>query len=301
MDIISSGEAHYYLLKPFRQEDVAALARHITAQQSELRNQKLAMTLSTFTGLPVPQRFQNRLTYLLSKPNVPLHEIIGEIEKNPGLLAKILRIANSMHYWTRSPIVSLREAIIFIGIEYLETLVMASDVFENIMKSARRDVRNMYETLWNSSLRRAVIAKRIAEKSGMRKETSTIHVAALLQDIGLLARLCLEPDAYMKMGLFAEEQHVSLYAAEMRIFTTTHDELGGGLLKRWNFPHEVVFAITNHHCEIFGDKITEIVQLSDALDVSGRAEPHDEGILPHINIWKEEFEGMFVEDQTQSH
>ncbi len=287
LDIISTGDAQYYLMKPCKQEEVGALAEQVIKTQMELQNQKLSQTLSTFRDLPVPQKFQSCLSYLLHKPAISFNEIIVEIEKNPGLVAKVLHIANSVHYWTRSPIVSLREAIIFIGTEYLETLVMAVDVFENMVNVARRDIRENYETLWNSSLRRALIAKRIAENSDMVRDASAVHVAALLQDMGLLARLCLEPEKYIAMINLATNDHISQYGAELRVFSTTHDELGSALLHRWNFPHEVVFAVANHHGESFGDQITQVVQIADALDPVGCVEPHDEALFPQIIEWGE--------------
>jgi putative nucleotidyltransferase with HDIG domain len=287
LDTIGRGDAQYYLMKPCKQEEVGALAEQVIKTQMELRNKKLSQTLASFRNLPVPQKFQNRLNYLLSKSMISLNEIIAEIEKNPGLAAKVLHIANSVHYWTRSPIVSLREAIIFIGTEYLETLVMAADVFENIVNAARGDIRELYETLWNSSLRRALIAKRMAEKSDMMRDASAVHVAALLQDIGLLARLCLESDKYLTMVNFAATEHISQYGAELRVFSNTHDELGAALLNRWNFPHEIVFAVANHHGETFGDQITQVVQIADALDPVGCVEPHDEVLFPQVVEWGE--------------
>ncbi|HVN48863.1 MAG TPA: HDOD domain-containing protein [Bacteroidota bacterium] len=300
IDIIGTGDAQFYLMKPCKQNEVGALAEQVIKRQMELQNQKLSQTLSTFKNLPIPQKFQNRLSYLLHKPAISLNEIIVEIEKNPGLVAKVLHIANSVHYWTRSPIVSLREAIIFIGIEYLETLVMAVDVFENMVNVAHRDIREHYETLWNGSLRRALVAKRIAENFDMVRDASAVHVAALLQDIGLLARLCLEPEKYSEMIHLAANDHISQYGAELRVFSTTHDELGSALLNRWNFPHEVIFAVANHHGESFGDQITQVVQIADALDPVGCIEPHDEALFPQIIEWGERFGEMLDSLKSQT-
>jgi putative nucleotidyltransferase with HDIG domain len=291
-DLISAGLAHHQILLPCQREEFELLVEHIVKTQIELHNYKLRKNLANFSNLPVPQRFQNQLHALLAKPSVSMNQLIFEIEKNPGLVAKILRVANSVHYATRSSIVSLQQAITFIGTDYLETLVTAIDLFENIAVSRRPDIHMLYERLWDSALRRALIAKHIAEKSSLGKDANIVHIAALLQDIGLLARMCMEPDLYMRMVILAHEEHISLYGAELRVFLTTHDEIGAALLNRWNFSHDIIFAIANHHGETFGNEIARIVQIADALDPSGSVEPHEDELLPKIVEWGERLEGV---------
>ncbi|MCX7984341.1 MAG: HDOD domain-containing protein [Bacteroidetes bacterium] len=290
-EYIAAGYANRHLLLPLQYAEVVQEIHQIIKERYDFRYQNLQSSLSSFVNLPVPERFHTKLRTLLSQEGTPLQEIITEIEKNPALVAKVLRVANSVHYATRNPILTLREAIIFIGISYLETLVMAVDLFERFAVSRDPKIRASYEHLWNSSLRRALIAKKIAEESDLRTEASTIHIAALLQDIGMLARLCTTPDQYATM-LQRKEEGTSLYIAELRTFLTTHDEIGAALLRRWNFPQEIVFAVANHHSETFGNDIVRCVQIADALDPVGENEPHDEDLYPDIAEWEQNLEPM---------
>lgn len=300
LQYLAAGYANEQLLLPMEPAIAEEFVRRIVKARLDFRYQTLQSALASFVNLPVPERFQSRLQQLLRKEGVSLHEIITEMEKNPALVAKILRVVNSVHYATRAAIVSLREAIIFIGLDYLETLVMAVDLFERFAVGRNAAVRVLYEKLWDSSLRRALIAKNIAEKSDLVSEASTIHVASLLQDIGLLARLCIEPQKYTAMMEHMQREQISQYIAEFRTFATTHDEIGSALLRRWNFPQDVVFAVANHHGETFGNDIVRIVQIADALDPLGCLEPHDEIIIPDVVEWAERLESILERVREQA-
>ena len=285
LNYIAAGYANEHLLLPLQHEDAIEFAKRIVNTRRDFRYQNLQSALASFVNLPMPERFHSRLRYLLGREGVSLTEIISEIEKNPALVAKILRVANSVYYATRAPIISLREAIIFIGTNYLETLVMAVDLFERFVIGRDPQIRLMYEKLWDSSLRRALVAKNIAETSDFKSEASTIHVAALLQDIGLLARLCTTPEKYLTMMKLKEGEQISQYISEFRVFGATHDEVGAALLRRWNFPQEVIFIVANHHGETFGNDSVRIVQIADSLDPDGVSEPHDESLISEIEEW----------------
>ncbi len=299
LPLLSEGYANEHLLLPIEEEALYMFVKRVVKERLDFRQQMLETALASFVNLPVPERFQSKLKYLLGKEGVSINEIIAEMSKNPSLVAKILRIANSVHYATRSPIIDIREAIIFIGLNYLETLVMAVDLFERFPIGRNPQLRVHYDQLWNSSLRRALIAKNIAEQTDAVVDASTIHVAALLQDIGMLARLCIEPEKYLAMVDLMEKEQISLYIAEFRTFGTTHDEVGAALLRRWNFPHEVVFAVANHHGEVFANDIVRIVQLADALDLVGCLEPHDENLIPELVEWAEKLEPLLTQIKSQ--
>jgi HD-like signal output (HDOD) protein len=283
LDAIEKGNAQYFLSTPCDEEEMKRLIPRIVKSQSELRCQRIRQTLATFKNLPVPEKLQNKLTELLSRQNISLREIAPEMEKNPALVSKVLRVANSVNYSSRTAISSLREALIFIGTEYVHTLVSALDLFENIVKGAPKGILGLYESMWENSMRRAMLAKKIAEGWETSIDPGTAHVTGLLQNIGLLVRLCVEPELYLKMSELAKNEGTCLYSAELRIYSATHDELGAAILDRWNFPHEIIFAVANHHGESFGDALTQIGQVADAIDIEGQHEPHDEGLLPLVH------------------
>jgi len=90
-----------------------------------------------------------------------------------------------------------------------------------------------------------------------------------------------------------EGEQISQYISEFRVFGATHDEVGAALLRRWNFPQEVIFIVANHHGETFGNDSVRIVQIADSLDPDGVSEPHDESLITEVQEWAERLEPIF--------
>ena len=136
----------------------------------------------------------------------------AKIEKSPALVAKLLRVANSVYYGTRKAVSSVREAVIFIGTDYIASLVMAIETFQNLAGSLDDKSLHLVEHIWDQALRRASICKTIAEQCPASKDPNLPYVASLLQDLGLVVRLCSEPDNYARMLDLCTNKGFSQYA-----------------------------------------------------------------------------------------
>jgi HD-like signal output (HDOD) protein len=231
---------------------------------------------------------------MLTKRDVSVQMLVRQIERNPSLVARILQVANSVHFWTRAAVTTVSEALNLIGTQYLHTLIMGIEMFENVMKGAPKEAFDRYEEIWKRALGRAIIARQIAMPSRNTVNPGHAHVASLLQDVGLLLRLCSEPEKYMAMEKLAEEDGSGLYDAEWRLFGTTHDHLGAALLELWNFPPPVIVAVANQHWETFGDALTGIVQVADALTTTDHHHRHDPSVDGLISFWRERLDLYLV-------
>jgi len=292
MEAVARGVAQRYLIKPWNEEQLKTMVVETVHLQHQQRLKKFEEKLSSFSSLPVPERFQTRLNQLLNKRDASLTALADEIEKSPALVAKLLQVANSVQYWTRAPISTIREAVIFIGTGNIISLVSALDIFERISHGIRPEIRAHYELLWERSLRRASIAKKIAEEWREAGQPHTAYVCSLLQDVGLLVRLCYESARYLEMISIARKSQVSYYQAELQIFSNTHDEVGALLLQMWNFPKTIIFAVANHHGKSYDDPLTQVMQIADILN------PHDSALDPMIEIWRARLEQVNNGDEN---
>ena len=73
-----------------------------------------------------------------------------------------------------------------------------------------------------------------------------IFLAALLQDIGMLALDRAVPDLY-RGGEALQRDHAALAEAERKRLRTDHAEVGGWLMRRWNLPDRLHVAIGHSH------------------------------------------------------
>jgi HD-like signal output (HDOD) protein len=285
LDMIALGFAQYYLLDPWEELEMKDVVGRAVELHQKLRAQNLLKVLSAFSSLPSPPRFQARMHELLSDSYKSLDDIAKGVEENPALVAKLLQVANSVYCGIRQRVSSVREAIMFIGTEYVKSLVLALEVFQ-IFVSNPRALRRI-ERLWEQSIRRAMIAKNLSIAMRGMTDAHIVYAAALFQDVGYLVRLCTDPTTTGKMFAMKENEKCTLHAAEVKHFAVLHDEIGAALLERWNFPPEIVRCVADHHRDSRGSTLVQTVQIAEILDsVGAPLEPHDRHLDALAAEWR---------------
>jgi HD-like signal output (HDOD) protein len=286
LDALAQGVAHHYVLKPWDEAAFRQMVGNALRVQRDLREQRLKKILGGIETLPSPPKFHVRLKALMANFDNPIKEIVAEIEGSPALVARILRVANSVFYGPRRPIGTVREAVIFIGLEYVSGLVMAIEAFQNVCGSSRGNCQREVEEIWDMSLHRARIAKSIAEKWPGVRDPHVSYVTAMLQDIGLVVRLCQDPDAYLKYVKLYRNKEMTKFEADTHIFGVSHPGVGAALLQYWNFPPDVIAAISAHHARKAETELTRIIQIAEGVAVVDLTNPHDNTLDQSIVDWR---------------
>lgn len=295
IDAIAHGTVHYYLLEPWSADEIKALIVNAARLHSKLRSQHLKSLLPLFTNLPSPPKYYSKIREIINKPAQSLTALAEEIEKNPPLVAKALQVANSAYFGARYPILTAREAVAFLGTNQIGILANALDVFQKFAQGVNPESLEIIEKIWEEGLRRAGMAKTVAEEWKSNIEPHEAFVASLLQDVGYLVRLCSDPERYSQMMELKETEGISRYEADLRVFKVTHDEVGGALLEFWNFPREIVFAIANHHGNSFDDPLTIILQIAESLESTEVNNPHDYSLDSLMEEWREKIKTVALE------
>ncbi len=297
LELISVGIAQYYLLKPWDELELTIVVGRAVELHQKLKTQNLLKVLNMFSSLPSPPRFQARMHELLNNADKSINDIVKGVEGNPALVAKLLQVANSVFCGVRQEVTSVREAIIFIGTEYVKTLVLALEVFQGFIRRVQPHAHQRIERLWERSIRRATIAKTLS--IGMRgsADAHIAYAAALFQDVGYLVRLCTDPEVVDRMLTTREREQCTLHEAEVRYFSVLHDEVGAALLERWNFPFEIIRCVANHHRETGGDPFVKAIQVAELIDTAGKLEPHDPAVEPLAEEWRKRMD-TFLPSQT---
>lgn len=283
INALAEGLAHYYVLKPWDDTGFKSLIR----QALRLPDQRLKEIFVSSKAVPSRPMSHVRLLELLSKEECSLNEIVGEIEKNPTVVAKLLRVANSVYFATRAPITTVHQAATFVGVKYIVNLVMAIESLHTVCKGLPATYDHFMEEIWSVSLHRAAIAKAIGERWQGFNNGHLVYIASLLQDIGYVVRLCNEPTKYVQLIELCNAQCIGRYEAEKEVFSILHDEVGAALLEYWNFPSEIVRAIAQHHGTTTDGTLVQILQIAGAIASAEFADPHDPALDPLIGTWRE--------------
>jgi HD-like signal output (HDOD) protein len=287
IEAVAGGLAQHYVLKPWDDSSLRTLLRNVLFVNKEVIESNLQSILPSVRDLPTAPAFSEKLQGLLASGASTLGDIAEEISRHPAVVARVLKIANSVHFATRKPIVSIQDAIMFIGTEQISILVLGIDSFESVARNMDPKHRDRVESIWSTSLQRAIFARRIAASRTEIKSDNAIYVACLLLDIGIVLRVCNQPrrfDAYLHL---VEDDNVFPYEAERRIFGKTHDIVGKALLDYWNIPSSIGEIVAHHHSLTNGDPSLEIVQIADILSSQGEPPaPHDPSIMSLVDEWR---------------
>ena len=164
---------------PVQQEESDALRTRITARLEE-------GTLD----LPLLPVVANQVLQISRDPDAEVNKLSALIQQDQALAGQILRIANSAAYAPRSPIVSLQQAISWLGMNMLAGLAFSVSVQSGVfkIKGYEKEVR----ALWHQALATGLYGKEIARRK--RHNVENAFLCGILHTIGkpLLIHLILQ-------------------------------------------------------------------------------------------------------------
>jgi HD-like signal output (HDOD) protein len=187
-----------------------------------------------------------RINEMIESQESTAAEIATVLSQDPGLTARLLRIANSPFYGLSKEVDSVSRAITIIGTQRLRDLVLATCAVE-----AFEGIPNELVTMddfWAHSLYCALISKQLAEQAGMQ-ESDSLFIAGLLHDIGQLIMFRELPSESLQV-LLRELDQVSQpdqATSEQEILGFDHARLGGAVIAHWQLPPVFVEPISLHH------------------------------------------------------
>lgn len=194
---------------------------------------------------------------LLEDENVDLRNLARVIEADPSLTLKLLRVANSPLYATRTEVNSIHQAIMKLGLSRLTNIVLGVSIFSKFLLSAHNDALSLMEKFWWHASCTGMIAKSLSVKlDKFFKENE--FIGGLLHDIGKLAMIQYNSNDYKRVVDLVEADSTDL-EAEMQIFGTTHVEVGAEIAKLWKLPPELTTIITYHHNPSAAPQFKELV------------------------------------------
>jgi diguanylate cyclase (GGDEF)-like protein len=180
---------------------------------------------------------------LARDPDIEMAKVAKALRMDSALSTKILRIANSPLYAQRRKSENLRQALVVLGLNATLTLALSF----SLVKSLRGGKPNgiSYPFYWRRALLAATSARALADAMH-QPMAEEIFLAALLQDVGILALDQAVPDLY-RGGEALQRDHKALADVEKKRLQTDHAEIGGWLMRMWNLPDRLHLAISHSH------------------------------------------------------
>lgn len=209
---------------------------------------ELIKKFSMLEDLPTLPSIIFELERLLSSDSASIQEIAVVIEEDPAIAASVLRVANSVVYFSSMSgrIVSLRDALVRLGLQEVQRLVSAAAIIKAFGNLGRHlDMKRF----WQQSLRTAVCMRMIARSAAAKVyiDEDEAYMAGLLHDIGLLVLDQYFPDVFERVQADITARALPRPEVEQAQLGLDHGQIGGCLLEQWNLPPELVEAVSWHN------------------------------------------------------
>ena len=261
--VLAEECAREMLTKPWDDEELKGVIR-ASLQQSEEHEQEgqgLQQILNAIPSLPtLPQVYLEIRDILKDSDNLSADRIGAVIERDPSISARLLRWANSALFGQRQRVETVQRAVVVLGMEMVEGLVLSMSVFDSLSSEAPELSGFNREAFWKHSLACGAVARLIAKEAFPDpKAADRAFTAGLLHDMGKLVEDRYLHDPFGKAVRMARETEGLLMQAELETLATTHAEIGGYLANWWNLPPFLVNAIRWHHAPHLCDGDGEIV------------------------------------------
>jgi len=203
---------------------------------------ELKATLKSAASFPSPPATARQIIELADDPACDMARVAATINRDPGLTAKILRVANSPLYSKRRSSDNLRQATVVLGLNAVIALALSFSLIGTykILKSNCID----YALYWRRTIVSALVARGFGAQKGVGA-VEQIFLAALLQDIAMLAIDRVSPDFYRSLS--PEATHAELIAHETAALGLDHAELSAWLLNEWKLPEALCRMVEFSH------------------------------------------------------
>jgi putative nucleotidyltransferase with HDIG domain len=210
-------------------------------------NIELEKTITAAGDLPAMPVVATKVMQLIEDEQVTAAELAKIVASDPAVAARIMKISNSPLYGCQRQNQTLPGAIMLMGFNTLKSLVVVA-----YLKDVFKPVGLVEKMLWEHALGAGLAARIIA--SDIRSiNPEEAFLAGLLHDIGKLIMYNHDRDKFQMVIERNYNDGVNFEEAEIGIFPYSHADLGGCVLKKWNFPDVLVNAVTEHHTFVCND------------------------------------------------
>jgi HD-like signal output (HDOD) protein len=173
-----------------------------------------------------------KLAELTSQPEIDQGRLVHLIQSDPGVAGEIMRMANSAALRPRSPIVSLQQAVTWLGVAEVRNLTLAAALRGEVFTAPGHEAEA--HALWREAWLGGLWAKEIARLR--RKHVESAFLAGLMHRAGAALTVKLLAD-------FEREQRTAFAAPEFSALQLEFEAACGRLLMtNWCLPADVQAA-----------------------------------------------------------
>lgn len=314
--IKSAGAAHQYLSKPCSIQALRDAVNRTVSLRQLLTNDSLKQVVSRMRSIPSVPPLYVELTNCLKSREGSLEKASAIIQKDMGMSAKVLQLANCGLFGAPGHIGSAKEAVTYLGLDTIRALLLTLHAFSEFQQPEGPSSFCM-QSLCSHSLLTGALAERIVQSLPASANADIdMRTIGLLHDAGRLVLAANLPESFERVCQLSAKKGLSHWEAEREEFGTTHAEVGAYLFGLWGLPESIVEAVAYHHspsgCPHPGPTILTALHVADILSselcagetFSHGAQPDLDylavmGVSDRLPEWRELARQMAAEEVTR--
>lgn len=232
-----------------------------------MENGQLYQMILNSPSLPQIPADLSEIILLLQDPDrVDIDQLVKRVSELPKLETIILSYINSPYFRMRRKISSLREAIILLGMQTVQVVIIAS-VCQYLFPHgyARSNIFNKVRYI-RHSIGVSIISCALAEelRGGDRYQ---LFAYGLMHDIGIALMDACFPELVDAVYARIMKGSHQIIAEREVLGGACHPEVGAWIAERWSFPPNMINIIKNHHWPRIAEDNTYELQLIHLADI----------------------------------
>ncbi|HEY1713327.1 MAG TPA: response regulator [Solirubrobacteraceae bacterium] len=292
--------SHRLLSKPCNVEDLSVLIKRSSALHARTGEVEAFRKTMATTALPSRPGVYMELNQVLSSPDWEPHQVSAVLERDVAMSAKVLQLANSALFGLTSTVTSVRDAVMYLGVDTIRSLALTAEAFGKV--APRGDAEFSLDDFQAHAMLVARITASILPAGRAQQEAVT---AALLHDIGKLVLISDGDRRWAQLTDRARERRVPVHVVEAEADGVTHAHVGAHLLSLWGLPDGIVEAVAHHHdpSEVDGLAFDGIAAVHIANGLANELHPATDeappaagldlelldrlGLRPRLDLWRQ--------------
>lgn len=264
--------AHQMLMKPWDQDELKALLNKLLQHRDDQKEAGdwLRETFTDVQSLPTLPKVYLEIKEVLAQADDLSTKRIGEvIEKDPSISVRLLKWANSAIFGQRAHVDNIQRAIVVLGIEMVQGLVLSMSVFDVLKADGKEPAGYSRDGFWKHTLSCGLASRWISKEIGLADPLADqAFTAGLLHDLGKLFEDSYYHQGFAEAVAWAQTHETTLREAEQAVMHISHMETGAHLASWWDLSPALIRVIRWHHAPQAApdqNQVLEIVHVANAL------------------------------------
>lgn len=202
----------------------------------------------------------NIINMISDYDTINIEDLAEKIGSCGNLSESLLSNVNSGYFRLARKIESLSDAIVYLGMETVERLIIAYLIKYLIPNDMGRSKELNREKYWKHCLGTSISATLLAEKIG-KKDKYKYFAYGLIHDLGVaLLDICV-PHIVDEVVIAQQKGIHQIIAERLVMKGATHEQFGQWQCERWGLPEDIKEIVSHHHTPLMAKNYKEEVYI----------------------------------------